>query len=350
MKDVTARTTGLLGLALAGLLAVSVALPPQSFAQSTSVRVAETDMFGPILTDTNGMTLYTYIPDDGAGTSRCVDACATAWPPAIVDGDAVAPAGLPKALGTTTRADGTKQLMYDNWPLYRYARDTEAGQIGGDGSLGAGGLWPVAQTGAVTPTVMFAKNPRLGYLLTDSKGLTLYTWEADKPKESTCYENCAAAWPPVLVQGKFVVGAGLSRLLGTTMRTDGTTQVTYKDMPLYTFRRDMAPGDTNGEGSTGFGALWPVALLQVTPTPAAAPAPAAAAPAPAPAAAAPVAAPAAQAAPKPVASPTVQMPAALPRTGDGTSLESPLPLFASVVGLVGLIGLGAGLAIRRLRA
>ena len=239
--------------------------------------------------------------------------------------------------------------MYDNWPLYRFARDTEPGQTGGDGSLGAGGLWPIAQTGAVTPTVMFAKNPKLGYLLTDSKGLTLYTWEGDKPKESACYEACANAWPPVLVQGKFIAGAGLSRVLGTAARTDGTTQVTYKDMPLYTFRRDMAPGDTNGEGSMGFGALWPVALLQVTPTPAAAPAPAAPAPAAAPAAAAP-AAPVAQAQPKPVASPSVQVPASLPRTGDGSSLQPSMPLYAMAVGIVALLVLGAGLVLRRSRS
>jgi predicted lipoprotein with Yx(FWY)xxD motif len=344
MKQAKLRTAGLLGLVLGTLLSMSLAVTPQSFAQSPSVRVADNDTFGPILTDSNGMTLYTYIPDDGSGLSKCVDACATSWPPATIQGDVTAPSGLPKKLDVTTRADGSKQLMYDNWPLYRYARDTEPGQTGGDGSLGAGGLWPIAQTGAVTPTVMFAKNPRLGYLLTDSKGLTLYTWEGDKPKESACYEACANAWPPVLVQDKFIVGAALSRVLGTTMRTDGTTQVTYKDMPLYTFRRDMAPGDTNGEGSTGFGALWVVSLLQTTPTPAAAPAPTSA---PAPAA---PAAPVAQAQPKPVASPSVQVPASLPRTGDGSSLQPSASVYAIAVAVIALLILGAGLVLRRSRS
>jgi predicted lipoprotein with Yx(FWY)xxD motif len=345
MKHVTERTIGLLGLALGGLLTASLALPAQSFAQTPSVKVADNATFGPILTDTNGMTLYTYIPDDGAGTSKCYDACATSWPPATIQGDVAAPSGLPKTLATTTRTDGTKQLTYDNWPLYRYARDTEPGQTTGDGSLGAGGLWPVAQTGAVAPTVMMSKHSRLGYILTDSKGLTLYTWEADRPKESTCYEACANAWPPVLVQDKMIVGAGLSRLLATTARNDGTTQVTYKDLPLYTFRRDMQPGDTNGEGSTGFGALWVIPTVQVVPAPAAqaAPSPAAAAPA-APAAGA------SQAAPKPVASPAVQVPGSLPRTGDGSTLSSTFPTIAVVAGLVGLIGLGAGFAMRRFRA
>ena len=249
MKHVTERTIGLLGIALGGPLILSLALPAQSFAQTPSVKVADNATFGPILTDTNGMTLYTYIPDDGTGTSKCYDACATSWPPATIEGSVAAPSGLPKTLATTTRTDGTKQLTYDNWPLYRYARDTEPGQTGvTDRSVPAdSGPWP--RLGAVTPTVMMSKHSRLGYILTDSKGLTLYTWEADRPKESTCYEACANAWPPVLVQDKMIVGAGLSRLLATTARNDGTTQVTYKDLPLYTFRRDTQPGDTNGEGS-----------------------------------------------------------------------------------------------------
>jgi predicted lipoprotein with Yx(FWY)xxD motif len=233
-------------------------------AQEASVKVLETEMFGPILTDKDGMTLYTWVKDE-PGVSVCYDACATSWPPAIVDSAPMAPADLPMMLGTTTRQDGAMQLTYGDWPLYRFARDTEPGAINGDGSLGAGALWPVAVTGAVTPTVMMMKHERLGYILTNSSGLTLYTWEADQPDESTCYENCATAWPPVLVDGNLIVGAGLSRVLGTTTRSDGSLQATFKKMPLYTFRRDMAPGDTNGEGSTGFGALWPIAVMQVTP-------------------------------------------------------------------------------------
>ena len=107
MRHVSTRTIGLLGLALTGVLAVSSWLPASSYAQGPSVKVAENDTFGPFLTDANGMTLYTYIPDDGAGTSKCVDACATSWPPATIQGNVEAPAGLPKKLDVTTRADGS---------------------------------------------------------------------------------------------------------------------------------------------------------------------------------------------------------------------------------------------------
>jgi hypothetical protein len=47
-----------------------------------------------------------------------------------------------------------------------------------------------------------------------------------------------------------------SSLLGTTKRADGSEQVVYNGHPLYTFQGDTAPGQTNGQGSNGFGALW----------------------------------------------------------------------------------------------
>ena len=42
-------------------------------------------------------------------------------------------------------------------------------------------------------------------------------------------------------------------MLGTTKRTDGTTQVTYNSHPLYYFAGDKAAGDTNGQGTAG---IW----------------------------------------------------------------------------------------------
>ena len=229
-----------------------------------SVQIANTAMFGPILTDSSGLTLYTWVLDQPS-VSNCYDSCANFWPPALVDGAAVAPAGLPGKLGTTVRTDGTTQLTYDGRPLYRYVRDTEPGMITGDGSLSSGGLWPVATTGAVSPTVQLTQNAELGYILTDSKGMTVYTWANDAPDQSMCNDACANAWPPALVSGNLVDGAGLSRVLGTIQRADGSTQLTFNHQPLYTFRRDMQPGDMTGQGSNGFGGAWSVAVMKVTP-------------------------------------------------------------------------------------
>jgi predicted lipoprotein with Yx(FWY)xxD motif len=253
----------LLGLGAAALGVLSLVGP--ALAQNApSVQVMNTEKFGPILVDHNGMTLYTWVVDEPP-MSTCYGSCATSWPPALVDGPVTAPQGLPGQLGTTPRNDGMMQLTYNDWPLYRYARDTTPGEITGDGSYANGGLWPVVPTGAFAATVKYEPHPRLGAILTDANGMTLYTWEADAPGFSTCYDACAATWPPVLVSGDLIVGPGLSRVIGTTTRDDGTVQVTFKDMPLYTFRRDEAPGQMNGEGSTGFGALWPVAIMDLVP-------------------------------------------------------------------------------------
>jgi predicted lipoprotein with Yx(FWY)xxD motif len=97
----------------------------------------------------------------------------------------------------------------------------------------------------------------LGPILIDSHGLTLYLWQADTGAKSTCTGACASAWPPLMTTGTPTAGSGVrSSLLATTKRADGTKQVTYNGHPLYRFAGDTAPRQTNGQGSTGFGALW----------------------------------------------------------------------------------------------
>jgi predicted lipoprotein with Yx(FWY)xxD motif len=61
----------------------------------------------------------------------------------------------------------------------------------------------------------------------------------------------------VTTKGAPTAGSGAqAKLLGTTKRSDGTTQVTYAGHPLYTFAGDTGAGQLNGQGSNGFGALW----------------------------------------------------------------------------------------------
>ena len=89
----------------------------------------------------------------------------------------------------------------------------------------------------------------LGKVLTDGKGMTLYVFKPDNAGDSTCYDKCAAAWPPVLTEGAPTAGSGLAPGdFGTTTRKDGATQVTFKGWPLYLFAGDAAAGDTKGQG------------------------------------------------------------------------------------------------------
>jgi len=90
---------------------------------------------------------------------------------------------------------------------------------------------------------------KLGQVLTDDKGRTLYAFTPDKDSKSTCYDTCAQTWPPLVAQAAPAGGGGVTAsLLGTTDRTDGSKQVTYKSWPLYYYSGDQQPGDVNGQG------------------------------------------------------------------------------------------------------
>jgi predicted lipoprotein with Yx(FWY)xxD motif len=91
----------------------------------------------------------------------------------------------------------------------------------------------------------------LGDILADVDGNSLYMFVPDQQQngEPTCYDDCAQAWPAFEAEGDLVAGEGLDQsLLGSVERTDGATQVTYNDLPLYYFSGDEAAGDTNGQG------------------------------------------------------------------------------------------------------
>jgi predicted lipoprotein with Yx(FWY)xxD motif len=106
------------------------------------------------------------------------------------------------------------------------------------------------------PTVRVS-NTRLGKILVNSRGRTLYLFKKDSGTKSACFGACATAWPPLRAGGKPTVGRGAkASLLGTTRRSDGKPQVTYNGHPLYTFIMDTKAGDTNGEGITAFGGRW----------------------------------------------------------------------------------------------
>jgi predicted lipoprotein with Yx(FWY)xxD motif len=108
-------------------------------------------------------------------------------------------------------------------------------------------------TGAATVTV---RKTKLGRIVVDRSGRTMYLFEKDKGSKSACSGACAKAWPPLMTTGKpKATGGAEARLLGTTHRSNGT-QVTYDGHPIYGYIGDKQAGQTNGEGSTAFGAAW----------------------------------------------------------------------------------------------
>jgi predicted lipoprotein with Yx(FWY)xxD motif len=108
-------------------------------------------------------------------------------------------------------------------------------------------------SGSAQPTLQTATSA-FGDILADPSGRTLYMFVPDKGGESTCYGECAKAWPALTVKDEPIAGTALDEsLLGTTERRDGTTQVTYNGLPLYYFAFDKKAGDINGQGS---GDVW----------------------------------------------------------------------------------------------
>jgi predicted lipoprotein with Yx(FWY)xxD motif len=124
-----------------------------------------------------------------------------------------------------------------------------------------------------------------GTALVDGAGRALYVFEADTGTTSTCSGPCAQVWPPLLAQtgSPGVAGGVQSALVATSVRADGTRQVTYNGHPLYYFAGDKAAGETKGQGIHNFGGGWYVVTPSgnkidpddAAPAPNAAPAPAA---------------------------------------------------------------------------
>jgi predicted lipoprotein with Yx(FWY)xxD motif len=196
------------------------------------------------------------------------------------------------------------------------------------GGGGASASTTPPKSSASATSVGTASTP-LGTILVDSQGRTLYLFTHDASGTSTCTGACAAAWPPLLTTGAPTAAAGATgALLGTTARTDGTTQVTYNGHPLYRFVKDTSPGQTNGQGVVAFGGSWfavtvagdkagHAASANSSGSQGAAPAPKQKAPEPAPKAEAPKPAP--EEAPKPAPAPKAEPPAesGIPQNGGG---------------------------------
>jgi predicted lipoprotein with Yx(FWY)xxD motif len=121
-------------------------------------------------------------------------------------------------------------------------------------SYGSSGSVPRA---AASSALVGVAKSRLGRILVDGRGRSLYFFERDKGMASTCYGSCASIWPPLTTAGKpHAVRGALGARLGTTRRTNGKLEVTYNGRPLYLYVGDTKPGDTRGQDLNQFGGGW----------------------------------------------------------------------------------------------
>lgn len=105
-------------------------------------------------------------------------------------------------------------------------------------------------------TVITSGDSEFGPMLFDNNKQAIYIWEVEESSTPECYGNCAKAWPPVLTDGAPIASGSVNaELLGTTKRTDGTTQVTYNNHPLYYYAHEK-PGEVKCHNVSTHGGLW----------------------------------------------------------------------------------------------
>ena len=110
--------------------------------------------------------------------------------------------------------------------------------------------------------VKTAANAKLGRtILVDAHGMTLYSLSGERGGKFICAGSpCTQVWHPLTGSA---ANASVSSL-GTVKRPDGTQQVTYKGMPLYTFAQDRTPGEANGQGIKDVGTWSAVTASSAT--------------------------------------------------------------------------------------
>jgi predicted lipoprotein with Yx(FWY)xxD motif len=123
---------------------------------SPALMVASKANVGSVLVDAQGRTLYRYTPDK-TSKSTCTGACAQDWPPATIQGsEQLTVAGAKGTVSTTTRSDGSKQLVFDGKPLYRFASDASKADALGQGVQN---IWFVLPAKSTTSGAAAASKP-----------------------------------------------------------------------------------------------------------------------------------------------------------------------------------------------
>jgi predicted lipoprotein with Yx(FWY)xxD motif len=243
------------------LIAPFLSWPAQAVeAAPAEIKLNKSDA-GWTLTDARGMTVYVYERDKAKpGESTCnapeaKDAakgggCAHEWP-------AVRAAANAKPFDEwdiITRQDGSKQWAFQGRPLYTHAKDTYAGA-----TFGEGDLWHVAFRPVDTPPEIKISAAVVGRILTDLRGMTLYTRDGESvEKDAACVGRCLETWAPLVAPWV----AGPHGNWSVVVREGGMRQWAFRGRPLYTFVGDLEAGHTNGHGTDY---VWHAAILQAAP-------------------------------------------------------------------------------------
>lgn len=108
------------------------------------------------------------------------------------------------------------------------------------------------------------KSASVGEYLTDTKGMTLYTFGDDKKLESVCFKECLENWTPFQYDGKNLASSTdlLSKRMNLIKRENNYYQYAYIERPLYYYDGDKNPGETNGMTVENIQNRWNLVLIQ----------------------------------------------------------------------------------------
>ncbi len=233
----------LLQVIAAFVLAVSIAVTGQRLAAAAGAAVALGTLGGYLLSLKIGLFGFTEVRTTAGIVAGIIDVAAfAALATAALTGlDLSHRRRIPTATATATTT----------------ATATAAVSVVALALLGAAVATPKAAPAAsVTARSQVLQARQIGgaEVLTNAKGLTLYSFAPDSPAKSACYGSCAAYWPPV--PGNASAGPGVTGTISTIKRTGGSTQTTYDGHPLYTYIGDSAPGQDSGNNLDLNGGLW----------------------------------------------------------------------------------------------
>ena len=230
-----------------------------------------TTALGPVLTGSDGKTLYFFAPDAN-GSANCTGACTDTWPVFYKETPLLGTGLIASDFTTITRADGARQTVYKGWPLYYFKSDAKAGDTNGEN---VGGMWNVAKTeytialGAgqlkgndgKTYTGDYKEGTGTTIYFTDQQGRTLYGFASDKQNKNNYTKadlSNNATWPLFEVSALKELPSSLKKSDFSTIDVFGHTQLTYKGWPLYYFGPDAGVrGATKGVSVPKPG-IWPI--------------------------------------------------------------------------------------------
>jgi predicted lipoprotein with Yx(FWY)xxD motif len=220
------------------------------------------NVFGQVLVDQRGMTLYAYDGDPKNDKQSCIAktvSCGPHWVP-VAAPQLSGPVG---DFSIVTRRDGSKQWAYRGRALYTYSGDIVPGEAHG---VGASKSWEVAMlVRYFTPQGVTAGHLiNFGFSLTTDKGMTIYRRDSKGLVTSGhlvasnlsgvpttgrvigtrgCDSECLQTWKP-LVAATNAKPTGYWEIM---TGADGTRQWAYKGFALYTYTEDTEPGDVTGQ-------------------------------------------------------------------------------------------------------